>query len=170
MRQLFEDKINGAFFSTTDVDPSLVLRVKEDYDGAEPSGNAIAIMNLTRLARITGNSELHEAAERALNALSRRMNSSPVGLPQMVVAHMFHSSPPRQIVIAAEKGHLGVIHDFVSRRFLPFHTMLWSGSWALNPELKKMTAHAGRPTAYVCENFTCQLPVSDVGKLAELLQ
>ena len=170
MRQLFEDTANGGFFSTTEVDPSLVLRVKEDYDGAEPSGNSLAILNLIRLARITGDEEMQNTAERALNAFSRRMNSGPVGLPQMVVAQMFSASAPRQIVLAGRKDELGRMLETVNGRFLPFHTLLWSGSYALNAELKNMTAQEARPTAYVCENFTCQLPTTDAQKLAELLQ
>jgi len=86
------------------------------------------------------------------------------------VAQMFHASPPRQIVLAGHKNELGPMLDAVNLRFLPFHTLLYAGSYALNPEVKNMTAQDGRPTAYICENFACQLPTSEVQKVAELLQ
>src|ERR1035441_3653007 len=68
MRERFEDRAEGAFFSTAAGDSSLVLRVKEDYDGAEPSGNSVAILNLLRLAQITNRAEFRESAELAVKA------------------------------------------------------------------------------------------------------
>lgn len=170
MRQLFEDPANGGFYSTTEADPSLLLRIKEDYDGAEPSGNSIAILNLIRLGHITGNDEYRTAAERALNTFSRKMSSGPTALPQMLVALMAFSSVPRQVVLAGERDSLGPLSTEMRRRFLPFHTLLWSGSESLNPELRNMKSIGGQPTAYVCENFACQLPTADPQKFAGLLQ
>jgi uncharacterized protein YyaL (SSP411 family) len=170
MRDLFEDRDAGGFFSTAEGDSSLVMRVKEDYDGAEPSGNAVAIINLIRLSRITGNDDYRASAERALNAFSRRMAGGPTGLPQMLVALMYYTRPPKQIVLAGSRAMLEDMLSALHRRFLPFHTVLWSGSETLNRELKEMTAIGGRPSAYVCENFTCQLPTAEVSQFAELLQ
>jgi uncharacterized protein len=170
MRELFEDREDGGFFSTSTDDPTLVLHVKEDYDGAEPSGNSIAILNLLRLGRMTGDEDFTRSAERALDAFSRRMASGPSGLPQMLVGVLYRASPPRQVVLAGEKAGLAPMLREFRRRFLPFHTLLWSGSTTLNPELSNMPPVEGRPTAYVCENFTCQLPVNDGERLAALLQ
>jgi uncharacterized protein YyaL (SSP411 family) len=170
MRELFEDKENGGFFSTAADDPTLVIRVKEDYDGAEPSGNSIAILNLLRLARITGDAGFAEAGERALDAFSHRIGAGPSGLPQMLVALLYRLSVPRQVVLAGERNEIAPMLAEYRRRFLPFHTLLWAGSVTLNPELAKMPAAGGQATAYVCENFACQLPVTDTEQFARLLQ
>ena len=104
MRELFEDTANGGFFSATEADPSLVLRIKEDYDGAEPSGNSIAIANLLRLGHMTGRSDFTDSAEKALAAFSGKMTAGPTSLPQMLAAALLASTPPRQIVLGRTAG------------------------------------------------------------------
>ncbi len=170
MIELFEDAEAGAFFSSTAEDASLMFRVKDDYDGAEPSGNSIAILNLLRLAHVTGREEWRNKAERALRALGAKMASGPTSVPQMLVAAMFAATAPKQIVLAGARDTLATLREVFGSRYLPFHSLVWSGSHALNPELKNMGEIDGRPTAYVCENFTCQLPVNEAAKLADLLQ
>ncbi len=76
MRELFEDATDGAFFSTAAGDSSLVLRMKDDYDGAEPSGNAVALVDLLRLAHFTDRADYREAAERTLRALGPEDHSA----------------------------------------------------------------------------------------------
>ena len=88
----------------------------------------------------------------------------------MLVAFMYSTSAPRQIVLAGDREALAPMRSVVARRFLPFHTVLWSGNESLNPELKAMAAPQPQPTAYVCENFTCNLPTSDIDQFASLLQ
>jgi uncharacterized protein YyaL (SSP411 family) len=83
---------------------------------------------------------------------------------------MYHTSPPRQVVLAGERDALEPMLKVLHRRFLPFHSVLWSDSRELNPELRNLTASAGPATAYVCENFTCRLPTADASQFAELLQ
>src|SRR5260370_4000730 len=78
MQDLFEDRENGAFFTTAEGDASLVLRMKDDYDGAEPAANSVALLNLLRLAEITNHEEFQKAAERTLSALSPRIANQPV--------------------------------------------------------------------------------------------
>ena len=78
MRELFEDRGQGAFFSTAEGDANLVLRMKDDYDGAEPSGNSAALLELLRLAHITDRTEFREAAERTLRALGSKIIAQPV--------------------------------------------------------------------------------------------
>src|SRR5262245_40422234 len=87
--ELFEDRERGAFYSSPAGDNSLVLRMKEDYDGAEPSGNSLALMNLLRLARITNRDDFRQSAERTLAAFAPRLSAGPVTLPQMLAAVEF---------------------------------------------------------------------------------
>lgn len=170
MRELFEDVEYGGFFSTSAGDTSILMRIKEEYDGAEPSGNSIAVMNLLRLGRMTGRAEYTDAAEKSLRAFSSKVNAAPSGMPQMLAAIMLHFSPPRQIVLSGERGALAPMTEVIRRKFLPFHTVLWAGSSDVNAELERMRAVDGIPTAYVCENFSCQLPTSEAAELAGLLK
>ena len=177
-RELFEDRQQGAFFSAA-ADASLVLRVKEDYDGAEPSGNSVAAGNLLRLAQMTGRAEFRESAEKLFAAFGSRLSTTPMAIPQMLAACEFQLSEPRQIVIAGDprvpetRALLRAVHA----RFLPNRILLLvdseetRGTLAAGaPAVASMRPIDGRAAAYVCRNFTCQLPVSDVGALSELLQ
>ncbi|MDX1982461.1 MAG: thioredoxin domain-containing protein [Bryobacteraceae bacterium] len=170
----FQDHEQGAFFSTAEGDPSLVLRMKDDYDGAEPSANSVAALNLLRLARITGRKDFQEAAEATLRYFAGRMNTAPVSVPQMLVAFMFHAAKPRQIILAGA-GAEELLAE-ARKRFLPNAITLWLdrdetrdrlAQW--NPAVAEMRPQAGRAAAYVCENFTCQLPVTTVDEFAKLL-
>ena len=79
------------------------MRIKEDYDGAEPSGNSVAILNLLRLAYMFGNEEYGKSAERTLHAFASKMAAQPTAMPQMLVALMRHITPPQQIVLAGDE-------------------------------------------------------------------
>jgi uncharacterized protein YyaL (SSP411 family) len=171
MLELFLDVADGGLFSTSEGDESLVMRMKEDYDGAEPSGNSIAVMNLLRLSRITDTERYRLEAERALNAFGTRLKTAPSGVPQMMVAAQYSMSAPKQIVLVGSdpRPFLDAIH----KRFLPNHTVLVIDSdeaRELLPMVRDMIAIDGQTTAYVCENFACQLPTTSVEKVIELLQ
>ena len=179
-RELFEDQEHGAFFSAAaDTSESrLLLRMKDDYDGAEPSGNSVAMLNLLRLERMTGRGDWGDSARNALRAFGGRMRSQPFGVPLMLCALDYASSKPRQIVLAGEKDSaetkamLCEIHS----RFQPERVILLAdlqsretlAKW--NPAIAGMHPIDGKTAAYVCENFTCQLPVTEAIKLGGLLQ
>ncbi len=175
---LFEDTADGAFFSTAADDAALVMRLKDDYDGAEPSGNSIAVLNLLRLAEMTGRGDFRVSAERALAAFGPRLAAAPSGLPQMLAAYEFSLARPRQIVLVGERGapDMGRLLAAVHARFLPHRVVLLvdgESRAALArrlPAVAAMTALGGRATAYVCENYACQLPAADVKTLEQLLQ
>src|SRR5487761_2081208 len=158
--ELFEDRANGGFFSTAEGAENLVLRLKDDYDGAEPSGNSAMALALLRLARLPGRDEFRRAAERTLEAFSARLASGGAGVPQMLVALAFLLAKPMEIVLAgpADAAMLAAIR----RRFLP-------NAWIARAEdaPTPMPATGGKPTVYVCENFACRLPVTDLNKLDE---
>jgi uncharacterized protein YyaL (SSP411 family) len=87
-RELFEDPEEGGFFSAPAQDAGLVLRLKDDHDGAEPAGNSIAVLNLLRLAQRTGHQEYRALAERTLEAFSGRCSAAPEALPQLLAARL----------------------------------------------------------------------------------
>ncbi len=162
---LFEDGENGGFFSSGA--GSTLLRLKDDYDGAEPSGNSAAVMLLLRLSRMTDRAEFRASAERALRAFSSRMQEAGTGLPQMLVARSYTLATPREIVLAGPADHpeMRAMLAAVRRRFMPAAVVLRSEDTPVpRPALD------GTPTAYVCENFACQLPVTNAAALDDLLE
>jgi len=179
MLDLFEDPTDGAFFTTVAGDSSLVLRMKDDYDGAEPSGNSMALLDLLRLAHLTDRAEYREAAERTLRALAPKMATQPVAVPQMLVALDYSMAAKREIVIAGGTG-TELTRAFlreVQSRFLPYTVTLLLDSdetraslAPLFPASSGMRQIGSQPTAYVCQDYTCQLPVHGVSKFIELLQ
>lgn len=164
--ELFADTENGGFFSTSGADAAL-LRLKDDYDGAEPSGNSGMATLLLRLARMTDRADFRAAAEHTLRAFSSRMEEAGTGVPQMLVAHAFALGTPREIVLAGPRNDTAMLEMLaaIRRRFLP-GAVLMRGEQAARP----MPALAGAATAYVCENFACNLPVTNALALDELLE
>ena len=166
MLRQFYDTTDGGFFMTDGTDPSVILRAKDEYDGAEPSGNSIATQLLLRLALLTDRSDFREAAERTLTLFAPRMQSTPHAVPEMLCALDFAIGRPQQIVIAGEpaapdtQALLRVVH----RRYLPNKiVMLARDQTTARPMID------GKATAYVCVDRTCRLPVSEPAELAKLI-
>jgi uncharacterized protein len=175
---LFQDSEHGGFFATPESSasavsaeacdheapsPELVLRLKDDYDGAEPSGNSAMALFLARLARMTGREDFRMAAERTLQAFASRIEEGATGVPQMLVALQFVLAPPREIVLAGppDEQMLAAIR----RRFLPQAVVMRA-----EQACRELPAVDAKPTAYVCENFACKLPVTGGANLDELLR
>ncbi len=150
---LFEDRDHGAFFSSPDSNSELVLRMKEDYDGAEPSGNSLAVMALLRLAARCGNDAFNDKAQHALTAFSSRINKQAVTIPQMLCALMLSLAPKSEIQLS---GAAQPLLDEFHRHFRPFTSVTWN-------------RNDGAPSASLCEDFVCQPPVNTVEELRELL-
>ncbi len=161
--ELFEDREDGGFFSTAAGAENLVLRLKDDYDGAEPSGNSMMTIALLRLARMTGREDFGRAAGGTLKAFSSRMASGGAGVPQMLVALEFALGKPMEIVLAGPMDN--ALPAAIRRRFLPNAVVAQASESPV-----AMPAIDGKPTAYVCSNFACNLPVTDVNRLDELLE
>jgi uncharacterized protein len=175
----FWDAEHGGYFSARGGDPSILLRMKEDYDGAEPSPNSVAAMNLQRLAQITNSQELREKAEKTIRAFSEQLSRAPTALPQMLCAVDASLAKPRQIVLAGQPGaeDTRALLREVHSRYLPNKLLLLAdagpGQTWLGQRLEFVKGVApleGRATAFVCEDFVCQLPTSDLAKLRELLK
>ena len=101
MIELFGDPAGG-FFSTAEGDASLVMRLKEDYDGAEPSGNSVAALALLKLAAITERADLREKALKPIRTFGARLQSSPQAAPYLLQALAFSLAEPRRVVIAGD--------------------------------------------------------------------
>jgi uncharacterized protein YyaL (SSP411 family) len=168
---LFWDANQSGYFDTTGGDPSVLFRTRDDYDGAEPAASSVAAMNLLRLWQATDRKEWREKADRTFQVFAERLEAAPHALPQLAVALDFSLSKPKQVVIAGEPGAPDtreMLH-VVSRRFLPGKVLFLADGAAGQKQLAKwlpfftsVSRKDGRATAYVCENYVCKLPTTDV--------
>jgi uncharacterized protein YyaL (SSP411 family) len=162
----FEDSEHGGFFSTTGDDKHLLLRIKDDYDGAEPSGNSVAADVLLRLARLTGDDEFRSRAERSIRSFVPKLKEQSMQAPQMFVALARALSPPVQHVIRCREinDQVRALADEHAKNFDP------NAAFAVIPdesvgEIRDVAPflasleRKGEITIYQCANFVCQLPV-----------
>jgi uncharacterized protein YyaL (SSP411 family) len=176
--RLFWDSDNGGFYSTAGEDPSILIRMKEDYDGAEPSPNSIAVLNLLRLSQMAGNETWREMAQQSMQAFEGRLLDTPYAMPQMMAAVDFYLDKPKQILIAGQRDSpdTKAILREVHKRFIPNKILvLADGGPAhqrLNASLEILDSLRqidGKATAYICEDYVCKLPTNDVAVVARLL-
>jgi uncharacterized protein YyaL (SSP411 family) len=161
----FENGETGGFFSTEENVDNLLLRLPDDYDGAEPSGNSVATDVLLRLAHITGDDNFSSRASRSLSAFSPKIKAQPVMAPQMLVALGRWLTEPEQIIIRNPDNdpEAKLLLQERASRFAPYRLLLGIGDSAasdltsLSPFLAGLQ-RKGRITIYECRNFTCELP------------
>jgi uncharacterized protein YyaL (SSP411 family) len=177
--QLFFDNERGGYFSGTGKDASILLRMKEDNDSAEPAASSVAALNLLRLAQFRDEKRWREQAEKTINAFSPQISHFPSTMPQMLVALDFSLSKPRQIVVAGkrESKETRALLTEVHQHFMPNKTLLLAdggdGQKYLEKKIEALRAMKpvdGRSAAYVCENFTCKAPVNSSEALRSLLE
>jgi uncharacterized protein YyaL (SSP411 family) len=162
---LLEDKAGG-FFTSSHEDASALIRMKDDYDGAEPSGNAVALLNLLRLHRITGRQDFETSARRLIGVFGDALARTPFGMPQMLAACEFDISPPREIVVAGQPD--GSMMKALWSKFDPNRILLYAA-----PELvqyQPAVAEMKDGGVYICENFACQQPAVNEEDLLRLLK
>jgi len=164
MQMLFEDKLNGGFFNSPEGDPSVILRMKEDHDGAEPSPNSIAALNLLRLAQMTDREDFRTSAEKTLLYFSQLLEKAPSYLPQMLVALSFYLQKPKQIILAGslETPEMKRLRKVIYEKYLPNKVLLHASPEAATHLDFLNTLTVDKPTAFVCIDYACQLPTSDV--------
>jgi uncharacterized protein len=176
--RLFWDEKNGGYFTSAGDDPSILLRLKEDNDNAEPAPSSIAALNLLRLAQIRDAKELRERAKKTIAAFSASLNHFPSAMPQMLVALDFCLTKPRQIIIAGQPDATDTraLLEETRRHYLPSTIVLLADGGegqkylaAKLEEMKGMRPVDGKAAAYVCENFTCKAPVTSPEELRRLL-
>jgi len=165
----FEDEEGGGFYFTPEDGEDLILRKKEAHDGALPSGNAVAVLDLLRLARMTGDSKLEEIASKAFEAFAAQARGVPQAHLHLLSALDFALGPASEVVIAgpADSPETQKMLKALRSKFLPRSVVL------LRPEgevaeiigiaefAKEMEMVDGKATAYVCSGSVCQRPTTD---------
>jgi uncharacterized protein len=171
MMERFYDKEHGGFWQSTSGSKDLILRVKDDYDGAEPSGNSVAVMALLRLATITERKDFREAADRTIQLFADRLQQLPQAVPFMLAAFDFAFEEPRRAVIVGDvssssgKMLLRAAHSV----FQP-NKVVMGNAGLVEPFAKTLTPKDGKPTAYVCTGTACQAPTQDAETLKKSLR
>ena len=174
----FFDNENGGYFTTGAGDPRILLRLKEDNDGAEPAASSVAAVNLIRLAEIFDDAAMRQRARQTIDAFASQLSHFPTAMPQMLVALEAATGTRRQIVIAgtlSEPATRDLLRE-VRSHYLPDTIVLLAdgaeGQKFLaekNQALGSMQSVEGRPAAYVCQHFTCAAPVTEVAALRDLI-
>ena len=161
----FEDQEASGFFSTEEGVGDVLLRIKDDYDGAEPSGNSVATDVLIRLMHITGNEKFRERATKSLQAFAPKLKAQPTMAPQMMVALARWLSEPEQTIVRCavlDEECRKIVAD-CARKLRPANLVLALSDGAAETLIETAPFLAslerkGRLTIYKCRNFTCELP------------
>lgn len=179
MLELFGDDETGAcFFTGVDGEP-LIVRDKPIYDGAIPSGNSVAALNLLRLGRMTGDPLLEQRGEKILAHFSSLVADYPSAYTQFLNAVDFALGPGQEVVLVGdrESPQFEQMRQALHMRFSPQRVLMARGSETdggrlaeLCPYVKPLSSLEGRATAYVCENYACRQPVNDPGALEQMLE
>ena len=174
----FWDDISGGFYFTADDGENLLLRNKEIYDGAIPSGNSVSMLNLLRLDRITANSDFEEKAEKIGSAFSKTIKQFPAAHTELMVALDFGVGPSYEVVIVGDSqaDDTKAMIKAIRRQFVPNKVVLLRQTEKEEPDIiriaeftKSQLSLNGKATAYVCLNYVCKLPTADISKMIELL-
>ncbi|MBI1953858.1 MAG: thioredoxin domain-containing protein [Candidatus Omnitrophica bacterium] len=178
MVRLFWDEAKGGFFMTGSDAEQLLVRQKELYDGAIPSGNSVAALALLRVGRLTQDSGFEAKAKQLFETFSAELRQNPSAYTQSLIALDFALGPSKEIVIAGKEADpatqemvRALYSTFLPNKVVALHPSGPAGQAieALVPFLKEQVALAGKPTAYVCQNYTCDLPVTTADDLRGLL-
>ncbi len=178
MDELFWDAERGGYFNSRADDPTVIVRLKEDYDGAEPAPNSIAAINLIRLDWMLGLAGARAKALQTIAALRPQWSRLPQALPQMLCAIELALADPRTVVLAGDprSPDFRALAAVLSERLGLRRAILCADggpgrAWLAThrPYLADMKPVGGRATAYVCENFACQAPVTVAAELRTLL-
>lgn len=178
MISLFGDGENGGFYFYGKDGEELLIRPKEIYDGAMPSGNAVAAWNLVRLARMTQEELFEKQVEKLFQTFAQTVEHSPVAHTFLLTAFQFALGPTKEIVIAGKRGakDTEAMLSRVQQAFLPdavilFHPEGEEKDQVIHaiPFIQNQEALNNQATAYICKNYACQEPTTDVERLAEQL-
>ncbi|RPI74033.1 MAG: thioredoxin domain-containing protein [Ignavibacteriales bacterium] len=168
----FWDDASGGFFFTPVYGEKLISRQKEIYDGAVPSGNSVAMLNLLRIARITAETKYEETAEVINKVFSSQVSRYPAGFTQFLIALNFVIGPSKEIIISGE-DYAAFAHR-IFRKFLPEKIVVKISSvkdeiLELVPYLKDYTPVKNKTNVFICENYSCNLPVYSIQALEQNL-
>ncbi|MEE9553552.1 MAG: thioredoxin domain-containing protein [candidate division Zixibacteria bacterium] len=175
----FRDDQAGAFYFTPDDGEELIVRQKEIYDGAVPSGNSVAAYNLLRLARITGNSEFEEMSSRIVRLFSAEIGRAPTAYTFLLLTIDFAVGPSGEIVIVGDKDSRDTnkMIKAINREFIPNKIVVFKANDGDSKKIDEIVSYISgfegntdMPTIYFCRDFVCDLPVNSVDQMMAKLE
>jgi uncharacterized protein YyaL (SSP411 family) len=175
---LFWDPADGGWFSTTGEDPSVLLRLKDDYDGAEPSATSVSIFNLIALGHLDERGTSRERIEQTLSSFAARLESASRSAPMMMAALSAWTAGVQQVVTVGPAGRTDTrsLVQALNGMFLPFAVQIpvdptsQSAMAGVLPSISGMRMQEGRATAFVCRDFACAAPTTDPATMEQLLK
>jgi len=177
MDERFWDAESGGWFSTTGADPSVLVRLKEDYDGAEPSAGALASLNILMLSNLLPDDGRMARVERALGRFGERLGEVARVVPLVAAAASTWTAGVGQVVVSStgEGDEAAALHSAIASHYLPFIVAVPVTDTSREelaarlPFIASLPPRDGAATAYVCRNFVCQAPASSVEALEAVL-
>lgn len=173
----YEDEKRGGFFMTSDDHEELLAREKPAFDGAEPSGNSVTLLNLMRLYEFTTDDRFRQRAEKSLKAFAGSLQSNPMALSEMMLALAFYRDRAKEIIIVTPEGERERAEPMLAelrRTFLPNRVLVvveqgceLARQAKVIPLLEDKKTLQDKVTAYVCEQGICELPAQDAAVFAE---
>lgn len=165
----FRDNVHGGFFHTAEDSEKLILRSKEIYDGAIPSGNSVCALNLLQLGRMTGNIDLENKAYEIMQIFSGQVSKMPLGYTQLLCALDFAIGPSREIVVVGDPESIETkeIISYINKEFMPNKVVLLKPP-GMEEEISTLAEYVSgmsmkddRTTVHICQNYNCNLPSND---------
>jgi hypothetical protein len=166
----FYDTENGGFWQSAADSKDLILRMKDDYDGAEPSGNSVATLALLKLAAITDRADFRKPAEATLRLFAARLEKAPQAVPYMLHALDFWLEEPRRVVIAGDRQSAKAQELLHATHSVYQPNKVVLGNTGSVEEFAKTLPAKNGPVVYLCTGKACQPPTSEVAKVKELLK
>ena len=178
LKEFWDDQSGGLFF-TAENQSDLLVRSKEIYDGAVPSGNSVAAFNLLRIGRLTSNPDLEEKARAIGAAFSKQVNLAPLGYTQLLSGLLFSKGPTYEVVLTGERDaeDTKAMISALRRGYYPNKVSLFRPAAdqersivKLSPFTEFQTPIDGKATAYVCRDYTCSAPTTDIDEMLKHLE
>jgi len=174
----FCDEKQGGFFFAADDAEDVLVRDKEIYDGAYPSGNSVAALNLLILARMTGKPEFEVKAAQILQIFSESISQAPAAHCSLMTTLDFAIGPSYEVVVVGDptKNDTKKMLNALKRMFIPNKVVLFRQSQTEHPEIARyaeftgdLSSKEGKATAYVCRNYKCNPPTTNIQEMLRLL-
>ncbi|MCJ7716578.1 MAG: hypothetical protein MUO54_08665 [Anaerolineales bacterium] len=174
----FWDDQNGGLFFTAEGQADLIVRRKEIYDGAVPSGNSVAAFNLLRIGRMTANPELEEKARLIGSVFYDQVSPVPMGYTQLLSAMIFVLGETFEVVITGDKegDDTKAMLDALNSTYFPNKVVLFRPIGDKGSPIEELAEYSanqnsidGKATAYVCKNYTCSAPTTDLNEMLNIL-
>jgi uncharacterized protein YyaL (SSP411 family) len=173
----WDEKEGGLFFTGSDQKDRhrLLARQKEAYDGAVPSGNSTAALNFYRLAEFTDRKDIRGKAVAILKCFSGLLAKAGTNFPQMLQAFQFDLYGATEIFVTGNKDESEKMLSELLKPYLPNKVLVFAEEHHVQdlsliiPWIHGRAPQSGKPSVYICRNYQCQLPVTDVKKALQLL-